>query len=602
MTFTRRFLAALMALCIAIGCTSALADTTAPTVPTVGGLFRQAGYASEGSDTVYFIIVGSTGSTNLYSAPVAGGDITLVETADGITSVVASGANAYYVRLVNGSWQLVRRSGANVTVLQVFAAGATVSGLGYYDGVLYIIVDHRLFSFDATTGEEKLVSDQLMSEYFIIGGRVYFISTEDQRTYSRTHTVTGTVYQATQGCLYSMALDGSDVQTALEVGISDLSGYGEYLYYHDMSDSYLVSTASGDDMWLEGHVHRFNHISKLPEKVLADYDWGFFPSSKGLVVYTMNSIDLVDLSVRDNATNSYKTSTNLMKPEYYTSVKVEGDEVLVYEINAQKLTRIPLGGAATLLATGLPTGAALTTVETTGQYVEGADLTPAVTTTKAPTTTTTTTTGGGTKKTTGGGSYIFPESASRKLTTADLKKVSPTLWAYGRNEIMARHGREFVKTQYANYFAKQGWYKPGNYSTKSLSSIEWYNMEFILKYEKLYAKEIATLNAGGTLAPKATSGATSAPSPTTAPSDSSYIIADSNTRLLTEAEILALDRSLWAYARNEILARHGYEFQKAQYAKYFGNKTWYKPGFSSKDMTNIEWANIELIKKLEASH
>ena len=124
-----------------------------------------------------------------------------------------------------------------------------------------------------------------------------------------------------------------------------------------------------------------------------------------------------------------------------------------------------------------------------------------------------------------------------------------------------------------------------------MSSIEWYNMEFIQKYEDMYKEEIEALRNGTATKPNTS---------TSKPTDSSYIFPDSSTKLLTREDVLSIDRSLWGFARNEIYARHGYEFNNATYAKYFANKTWYTPGgFSTKDLSDIEWANMDLIKQME---
>ena len=63
-----------------------------------------------------------------------------------------------------------------------------------------------------------------------------------------------------------------------------------------------------------------------------------------------------------------------------------------------------------------------------------------------------------------------------------------------------------------------------------------------------------------------------------------------------------MDKSLWAYGRNEIYARHGYSFTNAKYKTYFSSKSWYKAGgFSTKDISDIEWYNMELIKWMEVN-
>lgn len=111
------------------------------------------------------------------------------------------------------------------------------------------------------------------------------------------------------------------------------------------------------------------------------------------------------------------------------------------------------------------------------------------------------------------------------------------------------------------------------------------------------AKATATVKPTATPAPTAT--ATPAPSGTS----SSYIFPHSNTKKLTEAEILGLSRSMWSYARNEIYARHGYVFSSSTYANYFAKKTWYTPGgFSTGDLNSIEWYNMDLIKAMEKKY
>ena len=152
------------------------------------------------------------------------------------------------------------------------------------------------------------------------------------------------------------------------------------------------------------------------------------------------------------------------------------------------------------------------------------------------------------------------------------------MWGYARNEIYARHGYIFKNSKYANYFAKKSWYNPGGFSESDLNDIEWYNMDLI--------KSIENGGSGGSSGGKK--------------GDSSYIFPNSAKKKLTRKQVLALDRSMWGYARNEIYARHGYEFSTSKYRKYFSKKSWYSPGgFSSSDLNNIEWYNMKLIKELE---
>ncbi len=82
--------------------------------------------------------------------------------------------------------------------------------------------------------------------------------------------------------------------------------------------------------------------------------------------------------------------------------------------------------------------------------------------------------------------------------------------------------------------------------------------------------------------------------------DDEYIFPNSSKTKLTKAQILAIDKSLWPYARNEIYARHGYKFTKETFKTYLSSKTWYKPGgFSTKDLNDVEWYNMDLIATME---
>ena len=75
------------------------------------------------------------------------------------------------------------------------------------------------------------------------------------------------------------------------------------------------------------------------------------------------------------------------------------------------------------------------------------------------------------------------------------------------------------------------------------------------------------------------------------------------TKKLTRSQILAVDKDLWPYARNEIYARHGYQFKKAKYRNYFSQKSWYSPGgFSTGDLSATEWYNMELLKEMEEEY
>lgn len=103
---------------------------------------------------------------------------------------------------------------------------------------------------------------------------------------------------------------------------------------------------------------------------------------------------------------------------------------------------------------------------------------------------------------------------------------------------------------------------------------------------------------------------TSAPTqvPTTAasrtPEIGDYLIGDSNTRNLTEAELSNYTAGEIRLIRNEIYARKGYIFKSQDLKEYFETKPWYNGVISAADfkesmLNSVEYANIQLILKYE---
>ena len=83
--------------------------------------------------------------------------------------------------------------------------------------------------------------------------------------------------------------------------------------------------------------------------------------------------------------------------------------------------------------------------------------------------------------------------------------------------------------------------------------------------------------------------------------DTFWIIPDSDTRLLTEAELWQYTRETLSYIRNEILARAGYAFETPNLFNYFNAKPWYIAGGYSDDsaMGSAAWSNITTVKQVE---
>lgn len=86
-----------------------------------------------------------------------------------------------------------------------------------------------------------------------------------------------------------------------------------------------------------------------------------------------------------------------------------------------------------------------------------------------------------------------------------------------------------------------------------------------------------------------------------------YIIADSNSRYLTESELNSMSTYDLYLARNEIFARHGRDFKKQELKDYFGAKSWYHVQYSPSEfdahtstlLNDFERKNSELMLKIE---
>lgn len=85
-----------------------------------------------------------------------------------------------------------------------------------------------------------------------------------------------------------------------------------------------------------------------------------------------------------------------------------------------------------------------------------------------------------------------------------------------------------------------------------------------------------------------------------------YIIPDSSTRALTDADVEGMSAEQLRYARNEIYARHGRMFKDAALQEYFNSKSWYAgtisaDSFSENLLSEVEKRNIDFLKSVENS-
>lgn len=85
-----------------------------------------------------------------------------------------------------------------------------------------------------------------------------------------------------------------------------------------------------------------------------------------------------------------------------------------------------------------------------------------------------------------------------------------------------------------------------------------------------------------------------------------YVIPDSNSRVLTDADVAGLTIQQINYAKNEIYARHGRKFKSNELQTYFNSKSWYNgtieaSAFNANALSDIEKKNAEFLSKIEFS-
>src|SRR5258708_7766187 len=79
-----------------------------------------------------------------------------------------------------------------------------------------------------------------------------------------------------------------------------------------------------------------------------------------------------------------------------------------------------------------------------------------------------------------------------------------------------------------------------------------------------------------------------------------FLLADSNVRYLTRAELQGLSADRLHIARNEIFARRGRYFKDDTLRAYFSQFPWYQPRAWDVPLTPVEKTNVDLIASIEA--
>ena len=110
--------------------------------------------------------------------------------------------------------------------------------------------------------------------------------------------------------------------------------------------------------------------------------------------------------------------------------------------------------------------------------------------------------------------------------------------------------------------------------------------------------------------PEPTTPAPTTPAPTTPVNPDDYMIPDSNSRLLTNADLDGKTAEQVRLIRNEIVARAGRKFASADLAAYFGAKSWYHPQYepdyfdehTTELLNETEQKNLTMINQYEEAH
>lgn len=183
---------------------------------------------------------------------------------------------------------------------------------------------------------------------------------------------------------------------------------------------------------------------------------------------------------------------------------------------------------------------------------------------------------------------VFPDSSKRPLSAQDVTGKSETEISIAKNEIYARHGRPFQNQALCDHFASQPWYQArADYKESMLSSLEKRNAMYlhVVELDNDLNGQRNTFKSESTVEANLPNS----------------VIPDSSHRPISVQEVTQLSSEQLRMAQNEIFARNGYNFQKAELRDYFSQMDWYRPraDFSQRDFSWLEQRNIELLNLVE---
>ena len=209
--------------------------------------------------------------------------------------------------------------------------------------------------------------------------------------------------------------------------------------------------------------------------------------------------------------------------------------------------------------------------------------------------------------------FIFPDALERKLERKEVLAIEQEDMLKARYEILARKGYVFETQSWQKYFEKQSWYSPDpNFTFGDMTEIESYNYELIRAIDKEISGETESKPTQKPEKPDKPSDPVPTPPAPTDPADA-VLLPMSNIYEMEVGEIMALDPGMHTpkmlrLMRDEILARHGYVFDKdteegRDSDKYFRSLNWYVPDKDfdpsvDASMNEFEVANYKLLQSI----
>ena len=351
----RKLLALMLILALCV-CATAWAEGVTDALGLTGsGESAVRGDLSARTATDLFVVTNDGSDKVLTRIPRAGGASVRVEAAGSISDLVAAGDLLYFLRVNNGTATLMRRNTDSTrSEVYTFPLGSAVSTLSYYGGNLYALIDNQLNVIYPSTGQCTLLSGTTMLDYVIVGDTVYYISESDMIPY-QTDSLLGNGSLTTEaGCLYRMSMSTGESTLVIKTGIEDLR-YGDgALYFHNLSDNYVMGDATRE--WMEGKLYRYDLGSDSEQLmcVVDGYDWGFYPMEGGVAVYTDGDLSYYNaLGARERT---------MYAPEAYAVLSGGGDAVIIYEPTDDTITYAFADGSTASASAGEPgfTGPATT--------------------------------------------------------------------------------------------------------------------------------------------------------------------------------------------------------------------------------------------------